>query len=51
MMYDKNNKLISDNYFAFDEYINVMEQIVLNDLEYEYIDNNQLENAKEYFGV
>lgn len=51
MMYDKNKKLISDNYFAFDEYIDTMEQIVLNDLEYEYIDNNQLENAKEYFGA
>ena len=49
MMYDKNDKLISCNYFAFNEYISVMEQILLNDLEYEYIDNDQLENMQWYF--
>lgn len=49
MMYNKDNKLISDNYFAFDEYIDTMEQIISNNLKYEYIDSDQLENAKEYF--
>lgn len=51
MMYDKNDKLISCNYFAFNEYIDTMEKVLLNDLEYEYIDNDQLENAKEYFEI
>lgn len=49
LMYNKDNKLVSDNYFAFDEYIDTMEQIITNNLKYEYIDSDQLENAKEYF--
>ena len=49
MMYNKDNKLRSDNYFAFDEYIDTMEQIITNNLKYVYIDSDQLENAKEYF--
>lgn len=49
MMYNKDNKLISDNYFAFDEYIDTMEQIITNNLKYEYVDSGQLEYAKEYF--
>lgn len=49
MMYDKNDKLISENYFAFNEYIDTMEQIITNDLKYEYVDSDQLENMKWYF--
>lgn len=49
MMYNKDNKLISENYFAFNEYIDTMEQIITGDLKYEYVDNDQLENMQWYF--
>jgi len=51
IMYDRHNKLISDNYFAFDEYINTMDQIITNQLKCEYVNQDRIEDAKFYLGL
>lgn len=49
LMYDKNDKLVSDNYMGYSSYMDDMEEIVNNNIQYEFVDEELLEYAREYF--
>lgn len=48
-MFDKNNKIISDNYFAYTAYIDDLEDILYKGKEYTFVKEGILEYSKEYF--
>lgn len=45
----KHGNLISDNYFAYAEFMKQLEKVVNGSTNYEYIDDEILEKAKAYF--
>lgn len=49
IMMNKKGKVVSDNYFAYGAYEDDMEKILNNTLEYEYVSEEDLSSAKEYF--
>lgn len=49
VMYNTNGKLISNNYFGYTAYMDDMEKIILHNGKYEFIDEELLEYAREYF--
>lgn len=49
IMIRKNGELVSDNYFAYSSYIDDMEKLLENKLKYEFVSENSLYGAKEYF--
>lgn len=51
LMYNKKNELLSNNYFAYSSYMEDMEDIVLNNKKYIYVDSKLLNYAKEYFDI
>lgn len=49
IMMNKKGDLISDNYFAYGNYMSVLEEIIYKCREYEFIDSSTLELATKYF--
>lgn len=49
IMLNKNGIVISDNYFAFADYIDTLEKIINNCESYEFINSSTLELATKYF--
>lgn len=49
IMLDRAGELVSDNYFAYGDYMNVMELVAKGATDYDYIDEENLHYAKEYF--
>lgn len=47
IMKDKDNKTISNNYFAYADFIEQMENIIEKSATYQYIDEGILEQVKE----
>lgn len=49
IMFDKNNKIISENYFAYTAYVDDLEAILYENKDYSFVRDGVLEEAKEYF--
>lgn len=47
IMKDKDNKIVSDNYFAYADFMEQMENIIEGSTTYEYMDKDVLEQVKE----
>lgn len=49
IMTDNEGKIVSDNYFAYSSLLDDLEMIIDGKLKYKYINDDFLEQAKEYF--
>ena len=49
MFRNSSDELVSDNYFAFSDYLNNMEKLVNGELTYSFVDEKALKDFKQYY--